>query len=109
MPPHMFTSQKSADQLLQMPSTDCMPGSSQLVCQKLSPQLGRLVNTILGVQSCDGVMWKRLTEQFASLGVEPEGLPEEALTQIYQVSIQKTSPKETKGWFGPAFLAVGAS
>lgn len=37
------------------------------------------------VQSCDGVMWRRLTEQFDSLGTQPEGLPEEALTQIYQV------------------------
>ena len=37
------------------------------------------------LQSCDGILWKRLTEQFNSLGVQPEGLPEEALTQIYQV------------------------
>ena len=32
-------------------------------------------------------MWKRLTEQFASLGLEPGELPEEALTQIYQVCL----------------------
>ena len=41
---------------------------------------------VLGLQTCDGVMWRRIMQQFTSLGMHPENLPEEALTQIYQAS-----------------------
>ncbi len=44
-----------------------------------------LITTLFGgVQSCDGVMWRRIMQQFTSLGMAPDNLPEEALTQIYQ-------------------------
>ena len=45
-----------------------------------------LITTCAGVQSCDGVMWRRIMQQFTSLGMAPDNLPEEALTQIYQAS-----------------------
>jgi len=45
-----------------------------------------LLTTCGGVQSCDGVMWRRIMQQFTSLGMAPDNLPEEALTQIYQAS-----------------------
>jgi hypothetical protein len=31
-------------------------------------------------------MWRRIMQQFTSLGMAPDNLPEEALTQIYQAS-----------------------
>ena len=39
------------------------------------------------MQACDGVIWNRMMEQFGTLGLLPAELPEEALTQIYQVCL----------------------
>ena len=61
--------------------------SSTKACSLQPPYQAMLQQpTSAELQRCDGILWKRLSEQFSSLGVQPEGLPEEALTQIYQVS-----------------------
>ncbi|DBA96718.1 TPA: hypothetical protein ACH3X1_015560 [Trebouxia sp. C0004] len=49
-------------------------------------QLSNLLWSLCILQSCDGMMWRRIMQQFTSLGMPPENLPEEALTQIYQAS-----------------------
>ena len=37
-------------------------------------------------------MWRRIMQQFTSLGLAPDNLPEEALTQIYQASKWVSQP-----------------
>ena len=39
------------------------------------------------MQACNAKIWQRMMGQFESLGLPPQNLPEEALTQIYQVSV----------------------
>lgn len=39
------------------------------------------------MQLCSEEIWKGVMSQIDTLGIAPEDLPEEALTQIYQVSL----------------------
>ena len=57
------------------------------------------ITTSGGVQSCDGVMWRRIMQQFTSLGLAPDNLPEEALTQIYQASKWVSQPLHVAATF----------
>lgn len=58
-----------------------------------------VMDSCVGLQSCDGVIWNRIMQQFSSLGVQPGSLPEEALTQIYQASPHSlTTSQCTMSW-----------
>lgn len=57
-------------------------------------QLSNLLWSLCILQSCDGVMWRRIMQQFTSLGMAPDNLPEEALTQIYQAYLLMKTDQE---------------
>lgn len=49
---------------------------------------------MLGLQMCTEEIWQGTMEQITKLGIQPAELPEEALTQIYQV---RQAPKHCTG------------